>query len=1202
MVSLVLGNNKNYRTCSQINFCGRNRALKIGIADRAQPIFSYSIDPQSIKMTDQLNFKLQLNCGSEGTNYLASTIYANILAYDNGAIRVKMSDTEKQRFGISDLGVGVEEDKLNQFRNLRDVASIDSDKILMKIKSRSNGENVERINYEIQFSPFRIIQKINGQTTMIVNHKDSLYFEKSEFFKRDIDYFQQIPGDCIKSLFSMLPLMSQRNYFSLDRYIERINSSESTSSREFWDFRESFGLGFFTPTPYIFGLAERVDTFRLKSTEGRGEPFRLQAIDIFPHDTYAREPTYSSLPYLHGHTQNFDTNMIWMTSAESFADTYTMNDDVLNQDGRFVDFVTETGRMEFFLFGSGSQDSPKKVQKTLADIIGYQNLPPIFSLGYHYSKWERNTSAARIIEWNSQFSRANIPVDVFWMDIPYTDDVKYFTFNPRTFAPYDMSEMKKLVQAKDRRFVVITDPHIKYKEEYKVFKNGKLMHQTWKEEQFVNIFVNQRNSSILKGYCWPGDSAWIDYFNQDARDYWKTLYKFEHFNNTDDSFHIWLDMNEPSVFTGPENTLPKDARHYLSDGTNLLSKDVKNAYGLMMMKATYESLKTRNVTENKRPFILTRSAFFGTQKYGAKWTGDNQATWPELAVSISQCLSLGLSGIPFVGADVPGFYLNSTDELYASFYQVGVFYPFFRAHGHIDFKGREPYLQNKKVQRIVRDTVKLRYDLIHYLYTQFYVANTEGLPIMRPLWYEFPKDYSTFDLESHFMYGDSILVVPKLTMSNQASNYRFQEYGQVEYIVSTYLPFDSDWYFWYNKSQRISGQQQLQQMRILDSQQGIYVRAGSILPIKLHRGVESVMLAIDKGINLEIYLDKNDQAKGYLYLDDGLTFKNELQNERIYLEITYDSGFIYYENKIQNSYYLDSKILIENIIVYGVKDRAAPINFLAKRSASLPEPEVIEENTRNITLDPIPAETQKISISQADINSTSINQNSSQNETQATNLVEETIQNKIIEEINNTLSSINTTLTARQQRQINKAQKYNINSTKSTNSTNNKSAQTTARQSQQGGGLKQSLFQSSAQVEQKTANPSPLKPMPTIPILINQVTEPPLTSPPSYSELKKNNSQNDILGQSQLTSSGSNHVYDPTQNESTISKINPYKQDNVQETIQNASYESFDEEEEKQLYAPGPNKIVYKNVKLQIRNLRSQFKDLLINLQSLNDN
>lgn len=85
--------------------------------------------------------------------------------------------------------------------------------------------------------------------------------------------------------------------------------------------------------------------------------------------------------------------------------------------------------MEFFLFGSASRDSPKRVAKAFADLTGYQVLPPIFSLGFHYCKWEDKTSAARMMEWNTRFSQANIPVDVFWMDIPYTDNVKYFAFS-----------------------------------------------------------------------------------------------------------------------------------------------------------------------------------------------------------------------------------------------------------------------------------------------------------------------------------------------------------------------------------------------------------------------------------------------------------------------------------------------------------------------------------------------------------------------------------------------------------------------------------------------------------------------------------------------------------------------------------------------------------------------------------------------------
>lgn len=126
-------------------------------------------------------------------------------------------------------------------------------------------------------------------------------------------------------------------------------------------------------------------------------------------------------------------------------------------------------------------------------------------------------------------------------------------------------------------------------------------------------------------------------------------------------------MNEPSVFGGPEGTLPKDSLHILTDGTAIQDKDVHNTYGHLMSKATYEGLFMRD-KGNLRPFILTRSVFLGSQKYAAKWTGDNRALYDELSVSINQILSLGIAGITFTGADIPGFYGQPSEDLYRMFY------------------------------------------------------------------------------------------------------------------------------------------------------------------------------------------------------------------------------------------------------------------------------------------------------------------------------------------------------------------------------------------------------------------------------------------------------------------------------------------------------------------------------------------------------
>ncbi len=167
--------------------------------------------------------------------------------------------------------------------------------------------------------------------------------------------------------------------------------------------------------------------------------------------------------------------------------------------------------------------------------------------------------------------------------------------------------------------------------------------------------------------CWPGASVYFDFINPEGRDFWISLFDIKFFKGTDPRFHGWIDMNEPSVFDGPEGTIPRDLHHKISSQNSVMSRDVKSVYGLKMMEATYKGMLHRN-NYAIRPFLLTRSAYFGSQKYGAKWTGDNSATYEELRISISQLLSLSISGIHFVGVDIPGFFGTPDDELYILFY------------------------------------------------------------------------------------------------------------------------------------------------------------------------------------------------------------------------------------------------------------------------------------------------------------------------------------------------------------------------------------------------------------------------------------------------------------------------------------------------------------------------------------------------------
>ena len=185
-------------------------------------------------------------------------------------------------------------------------------------------------------------------------------------------------------------------------------------------------------------------------------------------------------------------------------------------------------------------------------------------------------------------------------------------------------------------------------------------------------------------------------------------------------------MNEPSVFSGPEVTMPKNLQHY--EGAE--HRDVHNLYGFYMQKATFEGLLSRS-EEKMRPFVLTRAIYAGSQRYGAKWTGDNKADWKHLMASVPMLLSLSISGMPFVGADVGGFFGNPEPELLSRWYQLGAFQPFFRAHAHIDTLRREPWLIPEPFQTHIKNAIRLRYQILPYIYRLFRESSDGRKPPMR---------------------------------------------------------------------------------------------------------------------------------------------------------------------------------------------------------------------------------------------------------------------------------------------------------------------------------------------------------------------------------------------------------------------------------------------------------------------------------------
>eukprot|EP01083_Nonionella_stella_P122371 368155_1 len=219
---------------------------------------------------------------------------------------------------------------------------------------------------------------------------------------------------------------------------------------------------------------------------------------------------------------------------------------------------------------------------------------------------------------------------------------------------------------------------------------------------------------------------------------------------------IWNDMNEPSVFDGPEVSMPISNIHY----NNVRHNEIHNLYGYYVHQSTYNGLLLRD--NNKlRPFVLSRSFFSGSQQYGAIWTGDNTANWQHLKISIPMLLSLSVAGLPFVGADIGGFFNNPDGELMARWYELGAYYPFFRNHAHQDTKRRELWEFDEQYAIRMKHAILARYRILPYVYTMFYLSAIKSELILQPLWYnEFKYDDSTYDRDDAFMFGYAFYIQP----------------------------------------------------------------------------------------------------------------------------------------------------------------------------------------------------------------------------------------------------------------------------------------------------------------------------------------------------------------------------------------------------------------------------------------------------------
>lgn len=854
---------ENFKTCNQSGFCKRNRLYADNALASSSWESPYQLERSTIKFNDGtltgiVNKKIANSAESVRLPFKLSF-------YESGVARVTI-DEEKRQKGQIELrhDSKARKERYNEAEKWAIIGGTtvstgaaidkDSDKGTTKVVYGA-GSKFEAI---IHHSPLSIDFRRDGETQIKFNDQGLLNVEhwrakvekKAEESKTDEEGKQELPRDAGED---------ESTWWE-----ESFGGNTDTKPRG----PESVALDISFPGyEYVFGIAEHTGPLALKETRGGdgkySEPYRMYNSDVFEYEMDSPMTLYGNIPFMQAHKKDSTVGVFWLNGAETWIDI-TKKSSVANALSLGVagktttntHWISETGLLDVFVFLG---PTPQDVIGAYTDLTGTQQLPQHFSIAYHQCRWNYVTDVD-VRDVDKKFDKHRIPYDVIWLDVEYTDGKKYFTWDSMTFP--DPLGMQEQLDEHERKLVAIIDPHIKNEGGYPIVD----------ELKSKDLAVRNKDNNIYEGWCWPGSSYWVDCFSPAARKWWADLYKYAKFTGSAKNLFIWNDMNEPSVFNGPETTMPKDNLH--AGGWE--HRDIHNINGMTLINATYEGLLARDKEEEKhnvRPFILTRSFWAGSQRLGAMWTGDNQAEWSHLEASIPMTLSMGISGFPFAGADIGGFFGNPDKELLTRWYQAGIFYPFMRAHAHIDTRRREPYLAGEPYTEIITQAIRLRYSLLPAWYTAFHESSVNGAPIVRPNYYVFPGDEKGFGIDNQLYLGNYGLLAKPVTQAGQK--------GQPIYLADKEKYYDYFDFWTYEGPGEVAVASPLETIPLL-------MQGGHIIPRRDRPRRSSGLMKYDP-LTLVVVLGNSGDAEGTLYLDDGESFDYE-QGAFIHRRFAYQSS------------------------------------------------------------------------------------------------------------------------------------------------------------------------------------------------------------------------------------------------------------------------------------------------------------------------
>ena len=648
----------------------------------------------------------------------------------------------------------------------------------------------------------------------------------------------------------------------------------------------------------IFGLGEKTGRF-----DRRGHKFILWNTDVLAPGVLPRNRLHEADCTLSGQSTAFDP---YYTSIPFFYHCRA-NGESAKLAGFFVDngykanVDLEERELYRYHFAGGQYTEYVFAGPAMPDILaaytfvtGRMSVPPIWALGHHQCRYHDYTER-EILDIGREYREREIPCDVLWLDIGYMKGYRVFTWDADKFP--NVPAMVAQMTSDKFRLVTIVDPGVKSEPGYRVFDEGRKH----------NLFCKTEAGQLYIGQVWPGRTVFPDFSRLEARTWWSEL----------NARHvevgiagIWNDMNEPA--TGDVEPF---AMRFDRDGANHPHERFHNQYALLMAMSTHEGLKRAN--PHLRPFILSRAGSAGIQRFAAQWLGDNVSDWDHLRMSVPMSMAMGISGQPFIGADIPGFCANPTPELAARWMQYGAMTPFCRCHNQKGERDQYPWSFGPGVEKRSRAALALRYRLLPYIYSAFVRASETGEPIQRPLVYDFQDDRHARETDDAYLFGDALLVAPVLGPGQTARH--------------VYLP-QGTWTDWYT-AERHAGGQFLTANAPLD-RIPLFARGGRVIPT-LTSAPTSTMDFFPDSLELRVAVpDEDGEFFSHLHEDDGVsdaflqgqflrtTFCVTRQRDRVHISSKV-SGSGFPEFRRRRLYLVLLGCAVDAIELNGVEVRAA---------------------------------------------------------------------------------------------------------------------------------------------------------------------------------------------------------------------------------------------------------------------------------------